>query len=316
MTIVSIIPIPGIFETKRILCVRPHYVDNDIAAAGILAQLAKCGAELFNLTATDDLMGVVDTSLSEVDAAQALKDDQFAAGKIIGIQEQFWCGYPDASEYSYFALRRDFLKYIQILKPIFILAPDPWLTYEGHRDHIQTGLAAAQRNIFQTIALVPGAALPPLLAEILGWSGMAPVFAVVSVFAIYLGFPFLFEREELKMDAGFPFSSSLGATFFNKSYLLVTGSQAIRFFGMSGFVITLNGLLVLSVFDLVMPAFGYNILLDVHPASVELGFHIFLTVPTSIGFLLAIFLLWLYPLHGDYLTSIQDILAKKSESQE
>ena len=91
--------------------------------------------------------------------------------------------------------------------------------------------AAAKMNIFQTIALVLGAALPPLLADILGWSGMATVLAVISVIAIYVGYPFLFERKDLQTDTTFPFLSSLKATFFNKSYLMVTGSQTMRFFG-------------------------------------------------------------------------------------
>lgn len=301
--------------------------------------------------------------------------------------------------------------------------------------HAERTDAAAKMNIFQTIALVLGAALPPLLASMLGWSGMATVLAVISVIAIYVGYPFLFERKDLKTDTSFPFIDSLKATFFNKSYLTVTGSQAMRFFGtgvlqtgmlfylkyslkvdeglatvilgiafliamfslypwrnwvankvgnrktlmlanlfmilgivpmgfapnvyftyaaaiivgiglgglvligdvilsdvidedevktghqragmyfgMSGFVITLSGLLVSSVFGLVMPAFGYDTLLEIQPASVEMGFRIFLTVPTSIGFLLAIFFLWLFPLHGDYLKGIQVTLKEKREA--
>jgi len=148
MTIESILPIPNIFEAKRILCVQPHYDDNDIAAGGILAQVAKNGAELIYLTVTDDLMGVVDASLSNADAANALKRDQFAAGKIVGVKEQYWLGYPDAGEYDYLVVRRDLLKYIRMLKPDFVFAPDAWLTYEGHRDHIQTGLAAAEAVMF------------------------------------------------------------------------------------------------------------------------------------------------------------------------
>lgn len=62
-----------------------------------------------------------------------------------------------------------------------------------------------------------------------------------------------------------------------------------------------------------MPAFGYNTLLDVQPASVDLGFRLFLTVPTSIGFLLAIALLWLYPLHGKYLQEIKQTIQQKRE---
>ena len=94
-----------------------------------------------------------------------------------------------------------------------------------------------------------------------------------------------------------------------------TGHQrAGMYFGMSGFLITLSGLLVSSVFGLLMPAFGYDTLLETQPATVDMGFRIFLTVPTSIGFLLAIFLLWLYPLHGKYLAEIRQTLKEKRES--
>ena len=154
MTIETILAIPDLFSAKRILCIQPHYDDNDIAAAGILAQLAKQGAELFYLTATNDLMGVVDVSMSDEEAASSLKRDQTAAGKIVGVKEQFWLGYPDAGEYDYFDLRRDFLKYLRMIKPDFVFAPDAWLTYEGHRDHIQTGLAAAEAVMFTELTKI------------------------------------------------------------------------------------------------------------------------------------------------------------------
>lgn len=148
MTIETILPTPDIFSAKRILCIQPHYDDNDIGAAGILTQLAKNGAELFYLTVTNDLMGVVDSSLSDEEAAQALRRDQFEAAKIVGVKEQYWLGYPDAGAYDYFDVRRDLLKYIRLLKPDFVFTCDPWLTYEAHRDHIQTGLAASEAFMF------------------------------------------------------------------------------------------------------------------------------------------------------------------------
>ena len=83
------------------------------------------------------------------------------------------------------------------------------------------------------------------------------------------------------------------------------------YFGMSGFVITLSGLLVSTVFGLLMPAFGYDTLLEAQPSSVNLGFRVFLTLPTTIGFLLAIFLLWLYPLHSERLKDIRLALEDK-----
>lgn len=148
MTIETILPTPDIFSAKRILCIQPHYDDNDIGAAGILTQLAQNGAELFYLTVTNDLMGVVDSSLSDDAAAQALQRDQVEAAKIVGVKGQYWLGYPDAGEYNYFDVRRDLLKHIRLLKPDFIFTCDPWLTYEAHRDHIQTGLAASEATMF------------------------------------------------------------------------------------------------------------------------------------------------------------------------
>jgi LmbE family N-acetylglucosaminyl deacetylase len=155
MTIESILPRPDIFEAKRVLCIQPHYDDNDIAIAGTLTLLRQNGAELFYLTATDDLMGVVDHSLSDEAAAHALKSDQFAAAEIVGVKEHFWLGYPDAGEYNYFDLRRDFLKYIRRIQPDFVVTVDPWLTYEAHHDHIQTGMAAAEAVMFAGLTKIP-----------------------------------------------------------------------------------------------------------------------------------------------------------------
>lgn len=316
--------------------------------------------------------------------------------------------------------------YTAIATGYYGLLPEMFGTYEERTD------VAAKMNIFQIIGLFIGAALPPMLANIMGWSGMGMLFAAISVVAIYSGLPAMFERPELKTDTGFPFGEAIKATFVNRSYLTAAGAQTMRFFatgslqtgilfylkyslkvdeglatvilgiafliamislypwrrwvanrldsrrtlmlanavmilgivpmgfapnitftyatavivgiglgglvligdvimtevvdedevktghqragmyfGMSGFLITLSGLLVSFVFGLVMPAFGYDTLLDVQPASVEMGFRIFLTVPTSIGFLLAILLLWLYPLHGGYLKQIKATLLEK-----
>ena len=313
------------------------------------------------------------------------------------------------------------------------LLPEMFGTYRERTD------VAAKMNIFQVIALVLASVLPPLLWNIIGWAGMAISLAVISVIPLYIGFPAMFEREDLKTDTSYPFVQSLKFTFLNRSYLTATGAQAMRFlatgilqmgmpfylkyslkvsdsmfsvvfgiaflvamlslypwrnwvankldsrrtlmlsnlimilgvvvlgispsllftlatavivgiglgglvligdviitevidedevktghqragmyFGMSGFVITLSGLLVSTIFGILMPAFGYDTLLDVQPATVDLGFRTFLTVPTTIGFLLAITLLWLYPLHGKRLADIRKALeAKKGlESRE
>lgn len=154
MTIETILPTPNIFSARRVLCIQPHYDDNDIAAGGTLIRMQQAGAEIYYLTVTDDLMGVVDTSLSPQAAGEALKRDQVAAGKITGVREQAWLDYPDAGDYDYFAVRRDLLKHIRIIQPDFVFTADPWLTYEGHRDHIQTGLAATEAVLFARLTKI------------------------------------------------------------------------------------------------------------------------------------------------------------------
>lgn len=135
---------PDIFTAKRILAVQPHYDDNDIAAGGALAALVENGAELFYLTVTDDLVGVLDQSLPEDQMTAQLRAEQDQAGAAIAVSGQYWLGYPDAGEYDYFDVRRDIIKHIRMLRPDFIFTCDPWLPYEAHSDHILTGRAAAE----------------------------------------------------------------------------------------------------------------------------------------------------------------------------
>ena len=144
----TILPTPDLFSATRVLCIQPHYDDNDIAAAGTIARLVAQGSEVIYLTVTNDLMGVVDGFRNDDEARAALKRDQAAAGAILGISQQYWLDYPDAGDYDYFAVRRDLLKYIRQIRPDFVMTCDPWLTYEGHRDHIQTGLAASEAVMF------------------------------------------------------------------------------------------------------------------------------------------------------------------------
>ncbi len=311
------------------------------------------------------------------------------------------------------------------------LLPEMFGSYRERTD------VAAQMNIFQTVGLILSAVVPPLLWNWIGWGGMAISLAVISVVAIYVGYRFLFEREDLKTDTAFPFWQALKHTFVNRSFLTAAGAQTMRFvgtgvlqtgipfylkyslkvsdsmfsvifgvaflvamislypwrnwvanrfgtrrtlilanvfmilgvlplsfspalpftlaaavvlgvglgglvlmgdviiaevvdedevrtghqragmfFGMSSFLITLSGLFVSSVFGLMMPAFGYDTLLEVQPPTVDMGFRLFLSIPTTIGFLLAIFLLWLYPLHGKRLADIREALKAKQEERE
>ena len=143
MPLESIISVPDIFQAKRILAIQPHYDDNDIAVGGTLARLAVTGVRVDYLTVTDDQLGVNDSRLSYQEVETLLRNEQAKAGKVIGVAEQHWLGYPDAGEYSVDKLTRDIVRVMRQLKPDFIFCPDPWLPNEAHLDHVRTGQAAA-----------------------------------------------------------------------------------------------------------------------------------------------------------------------------
>ncbi|HSV86275.1 MAG TPA: PIG-L deacetylase family protein [Levilinea sp.] len=143
----SLVARPDLLAAQRVLCCQPHYDDNDIGAGGTIAALVEAGAEVFYLTVTDDLIGVIDDSLTEAEAAALLKREQAEAGDLIGVSGQFWLGYPDADKYDYYDVRRDIIRHIRMLRPDFILTVDPYLPYEAHQDHILTGKAVSEAAI-------------------------------------------------------------------------------------------------------------------------------------------------------------------------
>ena len=138
------IPVPNLREAKRILAIQPHYDDNDIGAGGALAALAGGGAEVDYLTVTDDLVGVLDATLSDEEATARLRSEQESAGTEIGVKRQYWLGFPDAGDYDHHTLRREIIRHIRMLRPDFLFSVDPWLPYEAHGDHLKTGRAVTE----------------------------------------------------------------------------------------------------------------------------------------------------------------------------
>lgn len=133
---------------KKVLCIQPHHDDNDIGAGGTIAWMHDLGIEITYLTVTDDLIGVIDPKISKDEASVRLRREQEEAAEIIGVHQQCWLNYPDAGDYDYYELREQIIKYLRLLKPDLLLTCDPWLPYEAHRDHIQTGMAVCEASLF------------------------------------------------------------------------------------------------------------------------------------------------------------------------
>lgn len=301
--------------------------------------------------------------------------------------------------------------------------------FAGYRERTDV---AVRMNIFLTVALLTGVALPPLIAQQIGWGPMGLLFAVVATIAAYSGYRGMFERGGPSADENFSFFAAFKATFVNRSFLPMTVAQTMRFvttnalstgmifyvkyslgadagqttlilatafvvaalalypwrllianrfearttalcgyaatalaaiplwfvntlqgaimaaffigiafagiflmdnvliadvidedevktgqrregmyFGLNGLVVTLSTAIVAVVFGIVAPAYGYDTRLEVQPASVALGFRIFMTGLPLVGCTLAFFALLTYPLHGEQLRQVKATLAQR-----
>jgi LmbE family N-acetylglucosaminyl deacetylase len=138
-----------LLRARRVLCIQPHYDDNDLGAGGTIAALADAGAEVSYLTVTDDLAGVLDPALSDSEATARLRAEQAEAGAVIGVAAGHWLGLPDAGPYDYHDLRRGILRLIRKLRPELLFTVDPWLPDEAHSDHLLVGRAVAEAALLQ-----------------------------------------------------------------------------------------------------------------------------------------------------------------------
>lgn len=142
------IPQPNLLASRRLLCIQPHPDDMDFSSGGTLAMLADRGTEIVYLTVTDDAAGFPAGTKTEADERRKIrKEEQRAAGEVLGVSQFSWLDLPDAGAWEIRQARDLILGEIRRIRPDFLLTVDPWLPYEAHRDHVMAGLAACEAAI-------------------------------------------------------------------------------------------------------------------------------------------------------------------------
>jgi LmbE family N-acetylglucosaminyl deacetylase len=126
------VAVPDLLEARNVLCVQPHYDDNDIAVGGTLARLHELGARVTYVTVADDLLGVLDPELPDEAARPQLRGEQAAAGQHIGVAEQHWLDRPDAGRWDAIDLRDDLIRIMRRVRPDPRLRLDPDEPFEPH----------------------------------------------------------------------------------------------------------------------------------------------------------------------------------------
>lgn len=105
----------------------------------------------------------------------------------------------------------------------YSLMPEMFPGYQERTD------VAVRMNIFLTVALLVGVAMPPIIASQLGWGTMGIVFATIALLAAYTGYRAMFERGGPSVSSDFSFFTAFKTTFANRSFLPMTIAQTMRF---------------------------------------------------------------------------------------
>lgn len=143
-------PIPKIEGYQRFLFIGPHPDDIEIGAGATAAKLADMGKEVRFLVCIDGRFGTGNAPegvVGEKLVALRQKEARESAQKL-GITDVHFLGFKDGGFYEQKDLIYAIAKAVGEFDPDVIFAPDPCVTSECHRDHLNVGNAAKQIAYF------------------------------------------------------------------------------------------------------------------------------------------------------------------------
>jgi N,N'-diacetylchitobiose non-reducing end deacetylase len=153
MTIHDIIPIPDMFSFKKVLCIQPHPDDNEIGAGGTIALMHQNNQEISYLTVSRGKGGSSTMSSKELIAIRA--QELIKAGSLLGAASFESLDLVDAHYPDQRTITELIVSVIRRVKPDLVLTIDPYLMYEAHPTHRNTGMAVLDACLFSSMKHFP-----------------------------------------------------------------------------------------------------------------------------------------------------------------
>lgn len=137
---------------KILLAVGAHPDDIDFMASGTIAKFVKEGWHVYYVLCTDGSRGSDVPDMTHAKLAQIRRDEQIAAGKILGVKDIFFLEHPDTQLEANLQLKEELVRIMRKLKPRIVITMDPTFYYSkeplfsgyhfiNHTDHRAAGLA-------------------------------------------------------------------------------------------------------------------------------------------------------------------------------
>ena len=133
-----------------ILNIAAHPDDLDFGCAGTTANMTDAGHRVVYCLVTDGSAGGTDHTISRERMAEIRRVEQTKAGKVVGVEELHFLGFPDGAVEANLELRKSISRVIRLVKPDRVLTQSPVRTFDrpygSHPDHLASGAPAGQLN--------------------------------------------------------------------------------------------------------------------------------------------------------------------------
>ena len=131
---------------RRAMVVVAHADDAEFGCSGTVAKWCREGMEVVYVIATDGSKGASDRETTSEQLVELRRQEQIAAGKILGLKDVVFLGYPDAYLQPTLEVRRDITRVIRQHRPDILITTNPTrnltgTNYIGHPDHFAVGEA-------------------------------------------------------------------------------------------------------------------------------------------------------------------------------
>ena len=133
---------------ERAMVVVAHADDAEFGCSGTVARWCAEGVEVVYVICTDGSKGTEDRTITSEELSAIRTKEQIEAGKVLGLKDVVFLGYPDAYLQPTLELRRDIAREIRRHRPDVVICMYPMRSLEGggwgvgHPDHIASGEAA------------------------------------------------------------------------------------------------------------------------------------------------------------------------------
>lgn len=179
--------IPDIFQFNRFLIFEPHPDDLELFIGGTVLKLRKQNKEVIIVEVTNGSKGTALHGITEKELEQTRIQERKEGAKLMDIKDIIFLNHEDGNVPDKKVLSNEFLRIIREIKPDCIFAPDPFLPYEFHDDHITTGYAAGQAFFFSP--------MPLFLEEVPTHTASAIAFYATAYPNTYIDISEVFEKK-------------------------------------------------------------------------------------------------------------------------